>query len=353
MPDCYNNKNLQNKPVCFTRGRSKSPLLIFLLFFIPGTFSFRPLFSQFLIDSSYIKKFAKPNDVEVYTGVSKTSFRFRKLANDNFISQHKLFANTSAYTGITFDYNWLSLDYSRNIPNTSVAKQSTSIKALGIHFRKTYNQFLFEAGTDKYKGLILLINRRLQEYEYYDDINYRSYFTRISYIFNAEKFSLNAARSYSVLQAKSAGSYIVSVSPFFQRFTLKGGFNEHEQSDSVFLSEISKKPSALSFIVNSGYTYNFVFNGGEWSINPGIFMGPAIQKRLYQKDGTSLKLIANYQLILNGGYNGQNIYFHVNAAYTKLSSRLMNSKMSINDRSVSLTVGYRMGKMKNKLFGVL
>jgi len=53
---------------------------------------------------------------------------------------------------------------------------------------------------------------------------------------------LNAARSYSVLQAKSAGSYMVSVSPFYQRFTLKGDFNEYDESDSVFLSEISKKP---------------------------------------------------------------------------------------------------------------
>jgi len=323
------------------------PVLLFT-----GLLPFEPK-AQFTIDSSYIQKFDKGNDIEVYTGVTKTSFRFRKLANDNFISQHKLFANTSAYTGVTLDYNWLSLDYSRNIPNTSVAKQSTSIKALGIHFRKTYNQFLFEAGTDKYKGLILQVNRRQQEYEYYDDINYRSYFTRITYIFNAERFSLNAARSYSVLQAKSAGSYMVSVSPFYQRFTLKGDFNEYDESDSVFLSEINKKPSSLSLIVNGGYTYNFIFQEGEWSINPGVFMGPAIQKKLYQKDGTSLKLIANYQLVLNGGYNGQNVYFHVNAAYSRQSGHLMNSKMSINDRSISLTIGYRMGKLKNKILGVL
>lgn len=330
----------------------KPHFIFYSILFITCIFPFISR-AQFTIDSSYIKKFDKENDIEVYTGVTKTSFRFRKLANDNFISQHKLFANTSAYTGVTLDYNWLSLSYSKNIPNTSVAKQSTSIKALGIHFRKTYNQFLFEAGTDKYKGLILQVNRRQQEYEYYDDINYRSYFTRITYIFNAERFSLNAARSYSVLQAKSAGSYMVSVSPLFQRFTLKGDFNEYDESDSVFLSEIDKKPSSLRFIVSGGYTYNFIFNGGEWSINPGIFMGPAIQKKFYPEDGTSLKLIANYQLVLNGGYNGQNVYFHVNATYGRQSSHLMNSKMSINDRAVSLTLGYRMGKLKNKIFGVL
>jgi hypothetical protein len=309
--------------------------------------------SQFVIDSSYIKGFEKTNDVEVYTGVTKTSFRFRKLSNDNFISQHKLFANTSAYVGVTVDYNWLSLSYSKNIPNTSVAKQSTSIKALGIHLRKTHEKFLFEVGTDKYKGLILQIDRRHGEYEYYDDINYRSYFTCITYVFNAERFSTKAARNFSLLQAKSAGSFMVSVSPFFQRFTLKGGFNEYEKNDSVFLTEISKKPSSINLLVTGGYTYNFIFHEGEWSINPGVFIGPAIQKNLYPEEGQSLKLIGNYQLSLNGGYNGRQCYFHVNANYSRRVSHLMNSKMSINDRGISLTIGYRMGKLKNKIMGVL
>lgn len=332
-------------PECFISIR----ILFFIVAFI-ASFTAR---SQFVIDSSYIKSFEKSNDVEIYTGVSKTSFRFRKFTNDNYISQHKLFANTSAYAGVTIDYNWLSLSYSKNIPNTSVAKQSTSIRAFGIHLRKTHEKFLFEIGTDKYKGLILLINRRQGEYEYYDDINYRRYFTRITYVFNAERFSTKAARSFSLLQAKSAGTFMVSISPFFQRFTLKGGFNEYEKNDSAFLTEISKKPSSLNLIINGGYTYNFVFNEGEWSINPGVFVGPAIQKNLYPEEGQSLKLIANYQLTLNGGYNGKQYYFHVNANYNRMSSNLMRSKMSTNERGVSLTIGYRMGKLKNKIFGVL
>jgi hypothetical protein len=162
------------------------------------------------------------------------------------------------------------LIFQKTFRTLQVAKQSTSIKVLGIHLHKTHNKFLFEAGTDKYKGLILQLNRREQNFEYYDDINYRSYFTRITYIFNAEKFSLKAARSFSLLQAKSAGSFMVTVSPFFQRFSLAGGFNEYERSDSTFLSEISKKPSSLNLLVSGGYTYNFIFNDGEWSVNPGI-----------------------------------------------------------------------------------
>ena len=353
MQPGYNKKYLLKENLLSSSKRSKNFLFPYLILFIACIISACPVKAQFVIDSSYIKKFKKENDVEVYTGLRKTSFRFREFANDNFISQHKLFANTSAYTGFTIDYNWLSLDLSKNIPNTSVAKQSTSIKALGIHLHKMHNNFLLEAGTDKYRGLILQIDRRRRELEYYDDINYRSYFTRITYIFNAERFSLKAARSYSLLQAKSAGSFMATVSPFYQRFTLAGGFNEYEKSDSAFLSEISKKPSSLNLLVSGGYTYNFIFNGGEWSINPGIFVGPAIEKNLYPKDGHSLKLIANYQLVLNGGYNGQDFYFHVNAVYNALTNHFMNSKMSINNRGASLTIGYRIGKLKNKIFGVI
>ena len=353
MPFVYCQKKIVKEILRLSSKTGKGYLFSYLLFFIAGIISFCSSNAQFVIDSSYIKRFEKENDVEVYTGVTKTSFRFRELANDNFVSQHKLFANTSAYTGFTIDYNWLSIGFSKNIPNTSVAKQSTSIKAIGLHLRKTHEKFLFEAGTDKYRGLILQVNRRQREYEYYDELNYRSYFTRITYIFNAERFSLNAARNYSLLQAKSAGSFMAIVSPFFQRFTLKGGFTEYEEADSVFLSEISKKPTSVNLLVSGGYTYNFIFNDGEWSINPGIFMGPAIQKNIKPKEGQSLKLIANYQLVLNGGYNGRHFYFHVNAVYNNNSYHFMNSKMSIHNRGVSLTWGYRMGKLKNKIFGRL
>jgi hypothetical protein len=226
VPSVYCQKKIFNEILFPSSKKGKGCLFHYLSFFIVGITSFCSTNAQFVIDSSYIKRFEKENDVELYTGITKTSFRFREFANDNFISQHKLFANTSAYAGFTIDYNWLSIGFSKNIPNTSVAKQSTSIKVLSIHLRKTHEKFLFEAGTDKYRGLILQINKRQREYEYYDDINYRSYFTRITYIFNAERFSLNAARNFSLLQAKSAGSFMAIVSPFFHRFTLKGGPEE-------------------------------------------------------------------------------------------------------------------------------
>jgi hypothetical protein len=49
------------------------------------------------------------------------------------------------------------------------------------------------------------------------------------------------------------------------------------------------------------------------------------------------------------GYNGQNYYFHVNAIYNNVINHFMNSEMSIQNRGVSLTVGYRFRSLKNKI----
>ena len=92
---------------------------------------------------------------------------------------------------------------------------------------------------------------------------------------------------------------------------------------------------------------------GKWSINPGLFAGPSLEKKAYPNKGHSFKFIANYQVVLNCGYNSPSFYFHLNAIYNSVVSHMINSKMSINQRGASFTVGYRVGKFKNKILGVL
>jgi hypothetical protein len=116
VPTVSIKKNLPKAYQVSSSNRSKSFLLPYFVFFFAGLLTICSVSAQFMIDSSYIKKFRKENDVEVYTGATKTSFRFRHFFNDDYISQYKLFANTSAFTGFTIDYNWLSLDFSKNIP---------------------------------------------------------------------------------------------------------------------------------------------------------------------------------------------------------------------------------------------
>ena len=316
--------------------------------------SFSSLLAQFKTDTAYIRSFPRLNDVEVYSGFNNTVFHFRHLSDDNLFSHHKLFANTSANMGVTFDYNWLSINYSKNLPGTSVSNHSASIRALGLNLRKTKNYLFIEAGTQKFKGLVLPLNRRLRQFEDYNDINYRSYSFRCGYIFNAKKFSLRAANNFSVMQVKSAGSFILSTAALFQKFKLTSDISgPYEQSDSSFLNTVRKDPRTFNILYNLGYTYNFIFDRGKWSINPGIFCGTGFQKSLFGERENGIKSITAYQLILNAGHNGSHFYYYLSARYDRLYNHIVNSDMATRNDGISLTVGYRVGKMKHKIMGLL
>jgi hypothetical protein len=70
VPTVYIKKYLHRKPWVSASNRSKLFLLPYCIFFIAGLLSICHASAQFMIDESYIKKFEKENDVEVYTGAT-------------------------------------------------------------------------------------------------------------------------------------------------------------------------------------------------------------------------------------------------------------------------------------------
>lgn len=305
-------------------------------------------------DSTYIRSFLKSNDVEVYTGFYNRSFRFRHFTNDASLSQHKLLANTSAYIGFTFDYNWLSIDYAANIPNTSISNQAPTIRALGFHLRKVNHHLWFEAGTENYKGLVLPVNRRTGDFDYLSNVNYRSYTGEITYIFNPNRFSMPAVLSYSYLQAKSAGSPLLSLAPSWQRFSLSGlpGMTI-EKTDSAFINLVSRKPTILSLLLNAGYTYSFVLDEGKWNISPLVWAGAGLQQQIQGRNSEGIKQVLSYSAQLNGGYNSAKFYIYLSGSYKKTSAHLSNAGWMSSHVDLSLTAGYRIGKLKRKILGLL
>ena len=327
----------------------------YFIFILSGLLYFSELLAQSpQVDSSYIQSFSKKNDIEVYSGFTNTVFHFRHLSNDNSFSHHKLIANTRASMGFTFDYKWLSIDYSKSLSGTAIDNRATSIKALGLHFRTRKNNYLIEAGTQKFKGLVLPLKLRQREFENYNNINYRSYSARVIYIFNANKFSLKAAESYSALQLKSAGSFMFGASSLYQRFKLKSDLiGSYEQSDSLFLNAVRKNPKTFNILYNAGYTYNFVFDRGKWSVNPGFFAGAGWQKSISGEEQKHFKGISDFQIYLNAGHNGNLFYYYIRAKYNRLFNHLVSSDMSTRNDALSLTLGYRIGTLKYKIFGLL
>lgn len=323
--------------------------LFILLMLFPGLLS-----AQSAYDRDFVRPFELPNDAEVYTGFRNAVFHFRPNVDDTLITRHKLMANTSASFGFSFDYNWLSLDYSFNIPGTSVANDAPSIHTWELHLKKTGPHFRAGIDITRYFGLVMPLDRRTQSFDYFDDIVYRRYGLEFTFIVNGEKFSFPAGTSFSMRQRKSAGSIIVTALPFYQRFSLsrtpQRGFAE---KDSAFLDAVGDNPDALSMLVRTGYAYTRVWEEGLYSLHGSLEAGTGLQDRWPRLGKPAIRPIFNYRLALTAGYNGEQWYVYFRGSYEKWRTYQVGSVMNTRNDQFGVTCGYRIGQWKRKILGVL
>lgn len=312
------------------------------------------LYGQSSYDREYVRPFDLPNDAEMHAGFRNAVFRFRPNVDDTLITRHKLMANTSASLGFSFDYNWLSLDYSFNIPGTAVANEAPSIHTWELHLKKTGPHFRAGIDITRYFGLVMPLDRRTQSFDYFDDIIYRRYGLEFTFIVNGEKFSYPAGTSFSMRQRKSAGSLIVTALPFYQRFSLsrdpQKGFTP---KDSAFLDAVGNNPDALSMLVRTGYAYTKVWQEGLYSLHGAVEAGTGLQDRWPRLGKPAIRPIFNWRLSLTAGYNGEKWYGYFRAAYEKWRTYQVGSVMNTRNDQFGITCGYRIGQWKKKILGVL
>ncbi len=309
-------------------------------------------FAQQQADTTYFRKLTKDNDIEAYLGKYNKVFSFSRVNNDNFIRHHKLMANTSAYIGLHADYKWLSADISTGLPKTFVDNAISGRKALGLHLGKTTNKMRIDGGYERFNGLVLPLSSRPVHHDLKTGFNYTDYSLQATYIFNATKFSLPAALNYGAVQLRSAGTLLTNISTTVQMFTQLADSASHPSVDaSHVLRALGDHPSWMNAIVHGGYSYNFIFGHGNWSINPWLLTGIGAQKAFKGKAGT--KLVYDYRCTLTMGYNSPQVYVYLNAFYDHIESQLRNSKLIVRDNDLWLTVGYRLGELSHKIMGFL
>lgn len=327
----------------------KKNWLIFLWLIAPCVVT-----AQTVYDRAYVLPFEKNNDIEAYTGFRNAVFRFRPKVDDTLITRHKLMANTSASFGVAFDYNWLSIDYSFSIPGTAVANQAPTIHTWELHLKKTGPHFRAGIDITRYFGLVMPLDRRTQSFDYFHDIVYRRYGLEFTFILNAEKFALPAGTGFSMRQRRSAGSLIITALPFYQRFSLsRNPQNGYSQKDSAFLDAVGNNPDALSMLVRTGYAYTRVWQEGLYSVHGSVEAGTGLQDRWPRLGQPAIRPIFNYRLALTAGYNGDQWYGYFRAAYEKWRTYQVGSVMNTRNDNFGITVGYRIGQWKHKIFGVL
>jgi Domain of unknown function (DUF4421) len=311
-------------------------------------------FSQQGIDSNYSQHFKKNNDVELYTGMYNTVFEFRKKYSGSIFDNRKLMANTSAYIGLHADYKWLSADISTSLPKTFVDNQLHGRKTIGLHLSKTTDFFKIEGGFEKYDGLILPISRRHRLFDELKSVSYINIGLQATFIMNHRHFSLPAAVNYGSIQTRSAGTVVLCFNPVYHQFTVQHKRPANNSAaDSALMTAIGRQSAWINHQINLGYSYNFVWDKGHWSINPWLMIGAGVQQKLSGAGDDPLQPIYNLRGIISAGYNGNNCYLYLNGYYNTIKNHLASAKVMVRNNDVSITAGYRFYNLPHKLMSLL
>ncbi|MBI1343605.1 MAG: DUF4421 domain-containing protein [Terrimonas sp.] len=317
-----------------------------LLLMISGHFE---VLSQAKIDSSYLQLFDRDDNIQVFTGFYQNNFAV--TAHSYRKTQYELLGNTSAYAGLNLNYKWFSLLVSPNLPGTNIDKKDKNIKSIQLQSYHFWRSWGFELNFSQFRGLLVKDRSKDSFFETFPGVRYTGVNSNIYYFFDHSHYSYLSSMYYSERQLKSAGSSVVMLTPGYQQFKTKLG-NNISLPDSLSYNFIVRQPSWVSMALRYGYSYNFVFQKGKWSINPIAFLEAGVLKEMNNQN-RQLYPLSGFQFRLNGGYNGANYFFYLNSIYDNTSSYFHKAFLQSGSFNVSLTAGLRFHSFRKKILGLL
>ena len=286
--------------------------------------------------------------MEVYPGFFITRFDFSDPHSTK--SDYHLLVNSNGYTGIYFNYKWISLKYTWAMPGTSLDK-SVKMNNTSLSFRFTGDRTLVHSFFDSYNGLLIPERTGRNKYEPFRGITITDVGTDFYYFSNGRRYSPKAANFYSELQSKPAGSLFGMITPLWQKVNWISP-SPQLITDPETYSLLSSDPSWVSLITRIGYTYNMVFEKGRYNIAPAVVFGTGGLRELHAP-GKTIQLVNDFQAWLNAGYNGQNYYAYLNGSVSNLQTNLLVARMHEIKKDISFTIGYRFHSMKKKILGIV
>lgn len=240
------------------------------------------------LDTNYIRKFSKKNQIRVYTGFRNAGFR---LENANITGQtnHVNYEpNARSYIGAGVSFWQLGLSLSLKLPESKSEME---------HFGKTnYRDYNLTLITRRYGGNLwyrdyqgLYINNPKELYSDWQkgdplpqrkDLKYQQIGGDVYWVFFTKRFSINACMKQSERQIKSAGSLMVmseiqsiniNADSTIIPNSLVDFFNNYQN-----LQGINLRTASLSM----GYVYCFVHRA--FFLCPSIFAGPGFINQKFE-----------------------------------------------------------------------
>ena len=298
-------------------------------------------------DSTFVKRYAKENDVEAFSDWRSYRFRFlstRHAGRKDF----SLVSNSMLYTGASIDYKWLSIGYGFNVPGTERDK-SSSHKDLLLHLQDINHLIVWEAYLKKYNGLLEPLNSRRNHFNTYKGVHLTDIGGSFLLPLNHKTFSYNAARYLNRQQLHSSGSVILSFNPFYHQVKIIDSIPQAKDEKAMHF--LRSSPQWLTGAFSIGYAYNFIGNEARWNLSPEFDVGYGMSRFL--KPSLQWTNALQYNAAISLGYSSNLFYTYLTAFYHNFKNRFTQEGAAELNSGASFTVGYRFGSLKQKILHVL
>ena len=334
----------------------RNALLMKIYFFFPAFCIPLFAFGDNPIDTSYIKIFKERFNIvgEIYSKSVEFSIKPFTKTDSIDLREIKYKPNVRSYFGISAYYKGWGGGFSVNISNS---KRNDSLYGktqywdyrLALRWRK----FGTTGYIRYYKGFYLDAPDRFDTtwnggaYPNRGDMEFTAMGLNAYYLFNSEKFSMQAALSQSEKQKHTAGSFLLSSD--FQLSLVRADSSLIPLCDEKNYYEMQgfNEMFSSSLSLTLGYARNFVLGKKKNSyICPMLFIGPGIQQKKmkvekgYVNDNSSF-FKTNFKLAF--GRNASVVYYGMifDADSNFMSAEYINFKTVV--LLVDFFIGYRFG----------
>lgn len=301
------------------------------------------------IDTNYVQKFKNIFSVKVFLVNNGYTYSLTPRNNPLFTEKQQKDAQVifNPYIppaiGIALNIEGVAAAYVFQLKNNfmdTLGRAKSAFKQFQLNIYKT--KFGFEAYYQDYqrfyyhyKGDQVLLKN------YNSDIRAYQFGVNAVFLFNGAKFSYNAAFNQSVLQKKSAGSWLLNVAAKFNELSNKGLIPDSVKAFYGMYTDLQRNRN-YAFLLQTGYAFdltksNFYFAGA-------LLGGLGIQSQTYQFPIGKFYKIA-FPFVGRGkvslGYNGKLFFTGVfaNADVSQTSIKEIKTQQMVS--SYGAYLGFR------------
>jgi Domain of unknown function (DUF4421) len=298
-------------------------------------------------DTQYISRFERTDFLQLYAGNFSRKIDF--ITNEKNGSAHQITfsPNSSAFCGFVLGYKKITLYGDVALPQTSkVNRQQTDVRAFSIFLSHFKHKWGVTGFTSYNRGLLMASENTVMMYSNRSDLRKFTLGAHVYRIFNASKFSFIAANSQQMLQQKSAGSFIVKLTPSYRILQSPGSIIPVEKSKYHLTGEMtmSRRLQLFSIQLKPGYAHNFVFNKTNFFVTPSLFAGPGADYHLLQQTNSrhrGFNFNFGYRFKITAGINKHRYFATIETLTDHTRSYLYRTVAKNTYKECTLNVGWR------------